>query len=1631
MDRDMDKSVEGIDKNSDKKRMLYKIVHRVMMEKFFLKQMDMSSETMEDFLNKWKVKELCGSILESVDERGRFVARMMLPHIKPFLLELEPEPEKGWLRGCYDYVLAQIFPQKREDGRTDIIETQKQSEFYETEGDDSARGRLFLLQLLKGMYIFEKDNVPFDPTMEMCFLTPEEITQKGYNQEYLKLLRLADRKHLYEFMRLGTEVRPYNTLGHIAGVHYVAMYAARQLEALKVPIDLGMVSGAAAGHDIGKYGCRQSEEKRTPYLHYYYTDICFNRFDMPMLGHIAANHSTWDLEMENLSVESLLLIYADFRVKSVRDEYGKEHVHFYTLDQSFQVILDKLDNVDAAKEKRYRRVYNKLKDFEEYMIGLGVDTNLPEVPAREPKAPVPAPKKDIALLRGEHVVREFKNLSIEHNTKLMNQFYSQDDFAGLLEAARSEKQWKNLRTYVSILGEYSTYMTEKQKLMTIRFLSELLVHRESDIRNQAGEIIGQIVAHFNDEYKKELPEGVSPPPKEITNLSLWREVLQIILSPDPRLTEQHKKWIENSLKSIVSALISSCSKERRKDFVDALLIWYEKPDLTDRNKESLLQVAMMVDPDLCQSQQLDVMSEFAERIFGEEDRGLRAAAADVKNHLQKTKDEEGYYKELKLCLGLEQEKDIQPDELSEMYLDNLKAGTPWPIKVANIHLMLRSLEEKAGEGQVLHVATHLGNLVKVSETVVVRKSAGAALVSIIDKLPLEQRNEIAVELGKGLEIGDYQFSKYIPEYLGVIMLHLPPRELDELILDLEKLQNTTNGQVASTVLHTFGVVIENYKIYGQLFGNSETEEVRETRKYKLVNLIIKGFANYNSVISQEALWTIGMNLFGSDQLELSEKCRIFRHCGKKLLTLYENRRETQLDFFNNAAVLKHIYRFISEYELEEGDLGVQEAEKVAFFPGTFDPFSLSHKAIATEIRNMGFEVYLALDEFSWSKKTQPRLQRRRIMSMSVSDEENIYVFPDDIPINIANPADLARLRALFKDRELFFVAGSDVIENASCYRAQPCENSIHSMNHIIFKRSSDERRDGARNKKVYPITAKIINLRLEEYYEDISSTRIRENIDSNRDISNLIDPVAQNFILENSLYMREPAYKHVLQARDIKLEGLNMADSAILADFGDELADQGYDLNVLRDYLEKDNVKMIVIRDGKLDNRAAAVAAVSRLDSIDLLSAFGNQDTAAYIRSRAAGAIAVIGGLFISRKSSITNLGQTILVEIISELLAKDYTYVVYNPCHEAGLKHDTVKIVKKQGFTNIAHTDDKPIYAVDMRSPVIIFKNVDAMIKHPLNKNEAVLAAVEKAHDRLLRVLRAIYPGELILSYNSGIMHHKMINLITRINGVASVPYKEKLYGKFMVVPFGKVLAGVAVPNTVTKTLHTEKYFSRDVSDFTVEESSFYSTLENQVRTIKSFNRPVILVDDLLHKGYRMNAIDPILKANRVEVVDMVAGVQTGRGRDLMTIKEMSVDSAYFLPNLKCWIDESAVYPYIGGDGLKDRDVSVESQGAIPALNMILPYTVPTFLGDIPGSSVYEYSMTCLENARDILKTLEEEYQKEFEQKLTLKRLGEVIADPKNPDLCDNIKLDESMAASIYVEMDIEKLVRMRKMFR
>lgn len=81
---------------------------------------------------------------------------------------------------------------------------------------------------------------------------------------------------------------------------------------------------------------------------------------MPQIAHVAANHSTWDLEFENLPLESLLLIYADFRVRGHRLENGTEQVSIYTLKQAHDIIYTKLSHLTEEKRRHYETVFQKL-----------------------------------------------------------------------------------------------------------------------------------------------------------------------------------------------------------------------------------------------------------------------------------------------------------------------------------------------------------------------------------------------------------------------------------------------------------------------------------------------------------------------------------------------------------------------------------------------------------------------------------------------------------------------------------------------------------------------------------------------------------------------------------------------------------------------------------------------------------------------------------------------------------------------------------------------------------------------------------------------------------------------------------------------------------------------------------------------------------------------------------------------------------------------------------------------------------------------------------------------------------------------------------------------------------------------
>lgn len=1608
---------------------IYRGLFAVLTNKDFLRRINLKKKTVIAFLEKEYWLEAIDDIIDSQE----ISCQRVLFYCEKILSSLAKEvPEEGWLTYIFRYLIKGIYPH-----RNDIILNTNERQSVS-----------FYLEVLRFFLNYERENVPFGLHKDFAFATGEEMENSPYELQYARFLDCFDKQYIYEIMRIGREVTPFDALAHVAGVHYIAMHIGRQLAMADVPVDLGLISGAAAGHDLGKYGCKDNEVKRIPYLHYYYTDIWFNNNDLSDIGHIAANHSTWDLELENLPVESLILIYADFRVKSKGFENGKEIMGMYSLEDSFRVILDKLDNVDKAKENRYRHVYSRLEDFEQYMHSIGVNTDLTKDTLSE------VFHKELALLDTNETVDVFKNIAVDHNIRLMHRLSREASFGAILETARSARDWKNSRAYLNIFSEYFTYMNQKQKQMSISFLYELMVHREGDIRRQAGDLLGNMIAHYDIAYTKELPPDVNIVLDEVTSFDMWEKYLYMIINPDHKMIDRHRRWLGYGLKRVVTSLLENCKEEVRGKYIASFLEYFKSKDWGEDTAFILIDTLPSIPQGLLNEEEQGILLSFMENYAAQQSLEIRAAillnlkdmAADyLKNHklvesviriVERVTIKGNVSLEFLLYMigeaygikdvirGVSFRRIFEDDRVvSDIFLENLKSATPWKIKIINIELLYERIHLGLSMPK-LHVATHLSNLLKISEQVTVRHFAGETLVKLAPLLSWDQRNEVAIELIKGLEIGEFEFSKYIPQYLGEYVMYLHPKELNEFLLEICRLQCSTNERIASVALDTLGVMVRHYEKYSARFP--EYIAIYEERKKKIMGMILRGFATYQTNVNREAFWVVGHELFGSNGLTLREKKNIFAFISKKLVTMTDKAEDSELGFFNDTASWNAIYRFISHYLFTKGSFSFQEPNKVAFFPGSFDPFSLGHKEIAKEIRDLGFIVYLAIDEFSWSKKTQPHMVRRRIIHMSVANEENIYLFPENVPVNIANPEDLKRLRELFPGKEVYMVAGSDVVQNASSYKIEPVEDSIQTFPHILFLRETGDDTVQQKKNTYESIQNEVLELKLPTHFEDVSSTRIRENIDHNRDITNLIDTVAQNYIYENSLYLREPQYKQLLETKAVEVSHFSDVEEAEGVIFGSTIPSEM--VNHLLDALHSEGSGMTVVFDKFGRGKPDGIMVYRHISTTELYSEFENIDTASYIRENTSGKIIMFEACYIRENSKIDDLEQILFTESIAKALKEDYTYGVFSL--RSGFVSETIQdVLERQGFLKLISNTTRDIYVVDMKSPITLYHNLQTAIKEPFNSNERVLKTIQETHHRFQRALTKLNPGELVISFDAGMMHNRLIELITKANGVPKEPTAIRTLGPNMCVPFGKILKGIVIPNTVTKVLHTEKEFDREIKSFKIKEFPQYLPLDCQVRMIKSFRRPVILVDDLLHKGYRIRELNPLFQEEAVDIDRMVVGVLSGRGRDLMEIQGRQVESAYFVPCLKAWFVESTMYPFIGGDGVEQ--LRGRNSNMIDSVNLILPYVMPGFIQDASKEAIYDLSMTCLQNSRDILRTLEMEYQRAFERSLTLDRLSEVVISPRCPDNGSSIRYDTHLPASVYLENDIERLVRLKHLVK
>ncbi|MBM7614307.1 nucleotidyl transferase family protein [Alkaliphilus hydrothermalis] len=1549
--------------------------------------------------------------------------------------EMPPDP----LFYIYQFTLSKSFPQS--------VEIDLRQEW--------TKGCLLYLQVLRvvAQLEMESDGDTILQQKPLRFLTNEEESYYKVSEEYRHFKWAFYQEYIYEMMKLNQEVLNHNTLDHISGVHHLALFIGKQLFDAGVPVDLGRVSGAAAGHDLGKFGCKSWEGKRVAYLHYYYTDLWFKNHGITFIGHIALNHSVWDLELENLSIESLILIYSDFRVKNdFNEKANKYEMTFFSLKDSFQVILDKLDNLDATKERRYTRVYSKLKDFEDYLLNLNIETN-PDLPATiSPKLE----KKYFSLMKGKEVTENLKYLAIRHNILLMYHFRNESSLNEILEMARSEEDPRNLRAYLDVFHEYCTYLTQKQKIITLRFLYEKLVHSEEDIRRHSAEVMGNLIILFDEDYRKEIPQGVTLAPAAFTSCSLLEEYIDLFINPPHQIIPLHRQWMGYSMKVLITYIFSMCTNRQIQQYKNVVLKYYSSKTFYETNINIYLLDIIKYIPLEDDTESLTIICDYLSNSLRSNNQDLKVASLDaidylvrhLKDHRELIKRIEdillqykdvGFpaenYLQLRISKSLSMDEEISQhyhqlcqkdmESISDLFLSNLKTATSWVTKKVQVKMLLEYFLEN-GNVTGLYTAMHFCNLLKVSAVESVRNGAGRALVKLFPHLPVEQRNDIAIELLRGLEIEGYQFTKYIPIYLGKVLLYLRPYELDEVIDDLEEKIRQSNNQTKSLLLRTIGIIISGYDEYAERF--QEDENAFAKRQTKLLGILINGLVHDDLQIRQISFTVIGKELFGSKILTKAEKYFIFKTISKKLLTLLAEGEESQLLFLSNAAGLNYIYRFITDYVFEHGEIQLPIPSNVAFFPGTFDPFTLGHKEISKAIRDEGFEVFLAVDEFSWSKRTQPNLIRRNIINKSIADEMNIFLYPEDFPTNIGNPKDLKQLKEIFNNEDVYIVVGSDVVMNASAYHSTSQENTIHHFPHIIFERRENghEYDPDKLQESLKQILAPVVNLTLPPRYEDISSTQIRNYIDEGRDISKLMDPLAQKYIYKNNLYKKEPQYKSVIQTISIDVEVIEDYQEDLIymvaSSFHQEVEEVA---NRLKKLCQDFNGRMVIIKDINNANNLLAYSIFHWIPSDRIYQEFQDSKITELIRSKSTGRIISLDGFFIKEYAHLRNLYQIILTETLTYCLRKDFSYGIYRNNIDDIVSEELMELIRLHGFLPVPTVhEDHPIMAVDLTNPCTLNLDLETVIKEPFRSNGMVKEVIGSTRKNLQEALTKLYPGNLVLSFDRSIIDETLVRKICRENGVPPLPTQPRKLGDLMCVPFGNILNRAIVPNTVTKSLHTEKLFYPYMKGFTIGSYPFYLDLINQVKMIRSFNRPVILVDDLLNKGYRIKALDPLFKTQGVNVQKTIVGILSGRGKELMEIQNREVECAYFMPKLNLWFNENLMYPFIGGDTLW-RGVYPE-ENLLPSINLILPYTSPYYIRGVSNHLIHNLSEVSIRNSIEILRVLEIEYQKVNERKLTLASLNEVFLYPRCPDHGENIYYDLSLSPSHYLKNDLELLNRL-----
>ncbi|MFR4783007.1 MAG: hypothetical protein ACLUAR_09075 [Pilosibacter sp.] len=146
--------------------------------------------------------------------------------------------------------------------------------------------------------------------------------------------------------------------------------------------------------------------------------------------------------------------------------------------------------------------------------------------------------------------------------------------------------------------------------------------------------------------------------------------------------------------------------------------------------------------------------------------------------------------------------------------------------------------------------------------------------------------------------------------------------------------------------------------------------------------------------------------------------------------------------------------------------------------------------------------------------------------------------------------------------------------------------------------------------------------------EDISSTKIRENIDNHRDISSLIDPVVQEYIYHKGMYLREPEFKPILRAKAIAFENAAGRDREVLDELGNTVLYGHPDAQAILTKIQVENDRLLILRNTVEGERPAGFVSYREIGNEDLFGVLKDMELANLVRGKSSREILLITGIY-------------------------------------------------------------------------------------------------------------------------------------------------------------------------------------------------------------------------------------------------------------------------------------------------------------------------------------------------------------------------------------------------------------------